>query len=218
MNNSELDRLGERLRLGITPDDLTALDAFRRGFRQSYDSVVDRIRTELGLEASGRPAKSTAAIVDKLRRGSMRLTQMQDIAGCRIVVPDTSTQSQLVGKLETMFEVAVVDRRARPSHGYRAIHVIVRSTDLPVEVQLRTDLQHVWAELSEKLADAYGIALKYGGGPDRIRSTLDDFSTLIAEFEKTLDIDGGKNERVQKLKIDIRLAMVNVTIALKQQK
>lgn len=218
MNNSELDRLGGRLRLGITPDDLTALDAFRRGFRQSYDSVVDRIRTELRLEASGRPAKSTAAIVDKLRRGSMRLTQMQDIAGCRIVVPDTSTQSQLVGKLETMFEVAVVDRRARPSHGYRAIHVIVRSTDLPVEVQLRTDLQHVWAELSEKLADAYGIALKYGGGPDRIRSTLDDFSTLIAEFEKTLDIDGGKNERVQKLKIDIRLAMVNVTIALKQQK
>lgn len=217
MNNSELDRLGERLRHGVTADDLTALDSYRRGFRQSYDSVVDRIRAELGLEASGRPAKSTAAIVDKLRRGSMRLTQMQDIAGCRIVVPDITAQSQLVGKLETMFQVAVVDRRVKPSHGYRAIHIIVRSTDLPVEVQLRTDLQHVWAELSEKLADAYGIGLKYGGGPDKIRRTLEDFSVLIAEFEKTLDMDGGQNERVQKLKVDIRRAMLNVTIALKQQ-
>jgi putative GTP pyrophosphokinase len=218
MNNSELDRLGERLRIGITPDDLTALDTFRRGFRHSYDSVVDRIRTELGLQASGRPAKSTAAIVDKLRRGSMRLTQMQDIAGCRIVVPDITTQSQLVGQLETMFKVAVIDRRAKPSHGYRAIHLIVRSTDLPVEIQLRTDLQHVWAELSEKLADAYGIALKYGGGPDRIRNTLNNSSALIAEFEKILDIDGGKDERVQQLKIDIRLSMLNVAIALEQQK
>lgn len=217
MNKSELDRLGERLRLGVTAGDLTALDLYRRGFRQSYDSVVDRIRLELGLEASGRPAKSTAAIVDKLRRGSMRLTQMQDIAGCRIVVPDVTAQSQLVAKLDAMFQVAVVDRRARPSHGYRAVHVIVRNTDHPVEIQLRTDLQHVWAELSEKLADTFGMDLKYGSGPDRIRRTLDDFSELIADFESTLDIDGGQNERVQKLKINIRRAMLNVTLALRQQ-
>ena len=75
MNNSELDRLGERLRLVVTAEDLTALDAYRRRFRHSYDSVVDRIRAETGLKASGRPAKSTTAIVDKLKRGSMRLTQ-----------------------------------------------------------------------------------------------------------------------------------------------
>jgi putative GTP pyrophosphokinase len=88
MSNATLDRLGERLRAEVSAEDLTQLDAYRRGFRPAYDAVVDRLRTELGIETSGRPAKSTAAIVDKLRRGSMRLTQMQDIAGCRVVVAD----------------------------------------------------------------------------------------------------------------------------------
>ena len=218
MTNAELDRLGDRLRHEVTAEDLTHLDTYRRGFGASYDEVVDRLRTELGLEASGRPAKSTAAILDKLRRGSMRLTQMQDIAGCRIVVPDIANQSRLVGVMERMFDVTVIDRRARPSHGYRAVHLIVRSTSLPVEVQLRTDLQHVWAELSEKLADGFGIALKYGGGPDSIRKTLDDFTGLISEFEQHLDIAGGQNERIATLKLNIRRAMLNVTIALRHQK
>ena len=218
MTNAALDRLGERLRHEMTAKDLTQLDTYRRGFGASYDEVVDRLRAELGLEASGRPAKSTAAIVDKLRRGSMRLTQMQDIAGCRVVVPDITNQSRLVGEMERMFDVTVVDRRAHPSHGYRAVHIIVRSTPLPVEVQFRTDLQHVWAELSEKLADEFGIALKYGGGPASIRRTLDEFTGLISEFEQHLDMVGGQNERIATLKLDIRRAMVNVTIALRQQR
>ena len=148
----------------------------------------------------------------------MRLTQMQDIAGCRIVVSDITAQNLLLAKIKVMFEVVVADRREKPSHGYRAIHVIVQSTDLPVEVQLRTDLQHIWAEVSEKLFDAHGMALKYGGGPSVIRSTLDRYSDLVASFEKNLDMDVTQNEKIQKLKIDIRCAMLDVTVALEQQK
>ena len=206
------------MRIEITALDLTQLNTYRRSFRISYDSVVDRIRSELDLEVSGRPAKSTAAIVDKLRRGTMRLAQMQDIAGCRIVVPDVTAQGRLVSKLESMFQVVIVDRRVRSSHGYRAIHVVVRSTEFPVEIQLRTDLQHVWAELSEKLADQFGIALKYGGGPQSIRRTLDAFSDLIADFERSLDIDGRQDEPVNKLKMDIRQSMLDVGVALRQTK
>src|SRR6266704_1936073 len=66
---------------------------------------------------------------------TIRLTQIQDIAGCRIVTPD------------------IIDRRDTPSHGYRAVHVIVRHSGKLVEIQVRTALQHLWAELSEKLAD-----------------------------------------------------------------
>ena len=218
MKNSEVDRLGDRLRHAVTAEDLTLLDTFRRGFRHSYESVVDRIRNVLSVEVSGRPAKSTTAIVDKLKRGSMRLTQMQDIAGCRIVVSDITAQNLLLAKIKEMFKVVVADRREKPSHGYRAIHVIVQSTDLPVEVQLRTDLQHIWAEVSEKLSDAYGIALKYGGGPAVIRSTLDSYSDLVARFEENLDSDVGQHEKVQELRIDIKRAMLDVTVALEQKK
>lgn len=217
MIKAELDRLGERLRLGVSADDLTMLDAYRRGFRPSYEEVLVRVRDELALQVSGRPAKSTAAIVDKLRRGSIRLTQMQDIAGCRIVVPDVSHQNRVLSVLNGIYDDAgIFDRRTRPSSGYRAVHLIVRRLDLPVEIQIRTDLQHVWAELSEKLADKHGIYLKYGGGPESVRRTLLDYSDIIFEFEQHLDTDSGQDSRISQLKLSIRQAMVNVTKASSQ--
>ena len=142
---------------------------------------------------------------------------MQDIAGCRIVVPDIPMQGRLIATLDQMFEVTVVDRRAQPSHGYRAVHVIATSSGLPVEIQIRTDLQHVWAELSEKLADAFGIDTKYGGGPTSIRKTLDRFSVLIADFEAYLDIEGSRSERAHDLKREIRLMMIDFATAMRQQ-
>jgi putative GTP pyrophosphokinase len=216
VSKSDLDRLGDRLRGGISPEDLTFLDTYRRGFRDAYDSVVGRVRAELGLQASGRPAKSTPAIVDKLRRSSMRLTQMQDIAGCRVVVPDIPAQDRVIARLEQMFDVTIIDRRAKPSHGYRAVHVVVREVGLPVEVQVRTDLQHVWAELSEKLADAFGSQLKYGGGPEEIRNLLDDFSTLIGDFEQHLDMGEATGPSVSELKSKLLEAMVGLTVALRR--
>jgi putative GTP pyrophosphokinase len=161
------------LRLELTAQDLTLLDTYRRGFREAYDAVVATIRGELGLDVSGRPAKSTHAIVEKLRRRRMRLTRMQDIAGCRVVVPGLAEQDRLAGEIGELFNSSLMDRRARPSHGYRAIHVVVRWRALPVEVQIRTRLQHLLAELSEKSADMFGMPLKYGGGPPEIRSTLE---------------------------------------------
>jgi putative GTP pyrophosphokinase len=215
MSNATLDRLGERLRADVSAEDLTQLDAYRREFRPAYDAVVDRLRAELGVEVSGRPAKSTAAIVDKLRRGSMRLTQMQDIAGCRIVVADVPAQDRLVSQIVEMFDVAIVDRRATPSYGYRAVHVVARVDALPVEVQIRTELQHAWAEVSEKLADVYGTALKYGGGPLVIRSILDAYSSLIAVFEQSLELEAPTDQRVIKLKQELRVALVDLATALR---
>ena len=197
MKNSAVDRLGERLRRGINAADLTALDSYRRGFLPAYDVVVDRIRAELGLEASGRPAKSTSAIVDKLRRGTMRLTQMQDIAGCRIVVPDIPMQGRLIATLDQMFEVTVVDRRAQPSHGYRAVHAIVAYLDKRVEIQIRTEMQQRWAEASEKAADTLkDIAIKYGAGDAQMQGLLQDVSCLICEME---NFERGAYDKIERV-------------------
>ncbi|MSP96408.1 MAG: hypothetical protein EXR29_04100 [Betaproteobacteria bacterium] len=217
MNRSEIDRLGERLRQNLTAEDLTVLDTYRRGFRTAYDLVVERIRGELRLQVSGRPAKSTTAIVDKLRRGTMRFTQMQDIAGCRLVVGSVADQNRISEELASMFPSTIMDRRGKPSHGYRAVHVVARIDEMPVEVQVRTTLQHVWAELSEKSADMFDVALKYGGGPPEVRKTLDEYSALIAGFEEQLDSEGTKDERILKLKGQIREAIVNFIAALKDE-
>src|SRR5262245_54820566 len=129
LSNSQIDRLGNRLRKGnISQDDLTALDSYRRSFSSSYEEVIVKIRDHLGLEPTGRPAKSTTSITEKLRRESIRLSQMQDIAGCRITVKDLDEENHVVGRLSRLFQKAVIaDRREQPSHGYRAVHVIVNA-------------------------------------------------------------------------------------------
>ena len=58
-------------------------------------------------------------------------------------------------------------------------NVIVRATNgRVVEVQVRTVLQDVWAQLSEKLADRFGIEVKYGQGPHAVHSALDYMSEV----------------------------------------
>jgi putative GTP pyrophosphokinase len=184
LSRAAIDQLGDRLRVQVTETDLRLLDQYRRTFRADYDHVLAVLRSEIGIEVSGRPAKSTAAIVDKLNRSSMRLSQMQDVAGCRTVVVDAAEQNRLISMIEGKFPCVVSDRRLQPSHGYRAVHVVARPQRLPIEIQVRTRLQHLWAEISEKLADQFGIEVKYGGGHPSVRRLLDVASGLVAQTER----------------------------------
>jgi putative GTP pyrophosphokinase len=186
ISKSKIDRLGDRLRKGnTTDDDLRLLDEYRRSFTYAYDTVVGRIRQNLKIEPTGRPAKSTTSISEKLRRESIRLTQVQDISGCRLIVPEIAAQEKLVASLVEIFsESTVIDRREKPSHGYRAVHIIVWITQKAVEIQVRTALQQGWAELSEKLSDLIDPAIKYGGGEEDIKRILDMTSSQVDKLER----------------------------------
>ena len=183
-STAAIDQLGERLRRALTVEDLRLLDQYRRKFGADYAVVVAAVRDALALDASGRPAKSTTAIGEKLKRGSMRLSQMQDIAGCRIIVDDILVQDAVVSRLANMFQSTTMDRRDRPSHSYRAVQIIVRPKKRPIKIQVRTVLQHRWAELSEKAAHNFGIDIKYGGGHKTVREVLDRASETVASFER----------------------------------
>jgi ppGpp synthetase/RelA/SpoT-type nucleotidyltranferase len=185
LSKTQIDRLGNRLKGGnITEDDLRLLDQYRRSFADAYETVVGTIRDKLGLEPTGRPAKSTTSIADKLKRESIRLTQIQDIAGCRLIVADIAEQESVIQSLTDLFQqAAIIDRREKPSHGYRAVHVVVNYGDKLIEIQVRTSLQHVWAELSEKYSDVIDPSIKYGGGNAGIQELLQDTSEAIAGEE-----------------------------------
>ena len=136
------------------------------------------------MEPTGRPAKSTTSIIDKLQRESIRLSQMQDIAGCRLTVDDIRSQDEVAARLKDLFdESTVVDRRDRPSHGYRAVHLLVEQSGKLVEVQVRTLLEHLWAEVSEKLSDVIEKEIKYGGGPIEIAKPLAELSDKVEKIE-----------------------------------
>jgi len=190
-STTRIDQLGVRLRAeDYSDDDLRMLDRFRRSYVSAYEYTVKVIREDLHLAPTGRPAKSTNAIRDKLNRSSVRLSQMQDIAGCRLIVEDPGQQQVLIRQLTARFpQSTVVDRREKPNHGYRAVHVVVWIGERAVEVQVRTEPQQAWAEYAEKLADTIDPALKYGGGPEGPRAILHALSN-VTHFVEQIELDG----------------------------
>ncbi|HST66974.1 MAG TPA: hypothetical protein VLM05_17470, partial [Mycobacteriales bacterium] len=134
LSKTQVDKLGERLRKADVPsdEDLRLLSGFREERRAAMDAATSGL-SEIGGTVQARRLKTINSIVDKLRRESARLSQVQDIAGLRIVSHLTRTeQDRIVERIEAHFPGAkVFDRRVAPSHGYRAVHVVV-----PVDSQL----------------------------------------------------------------------------------
>jgi ppGpp synthetase/RelA/SpoT-type nucleotidyltranferase len=110
------------------------------------------------------------------------------MAGYRLVVWGAPTQQLLVQQLSQEFAGARIhDRRGEASHGYRAVHVIALSQEYPIEVQIRTVFQHLWAQLSERLSDTLkSPGIKYGEYPTEfpdVGRILAAASDAIASFE-----------------------------------
>jgi len=165
--------LGKRLASGQRTDleDLQKLESILSVFGVALDKISSEARRVLEgrtLAVTSR-VKTTNTIVQKLQRErTMSLKGMRDLAGLRIVGSMSRLeQDDLVALLVATFPgdsrpPRVVDRRHEPSAGYRAVHVVVTTSDLDVEVQVRTELQDLWANSFEILADRWGRELRYG--------------------------------------------------------
>lgn len=177
ISKSALDRLGVRLAAGevVSDDDLADLARVVDIYQNVLNGVKLKL-TDLAYDATTR-IKTTGTLVDKLRRETARLSQVQDLAGARIVVSDRSSQDKAVDRISDVFEAAgctvrQFDRRKNPSHGYRAIHLVVQVDKVPVEIQIRSELQDGWAQIVERLADTWGRGIRYGGDPDDAESPV----------------------------------------------
>jgi len=178
MTNGQIDRLGERLRNSSEVDrgDLELLQDLRRDYDDAMREVHERIVSAIpDVGAPTSRLKTVQTLVGKLRREtSMNLSQVQDIAGVRLV-RDLSLREQtaLAEGIAGLFENAkIIDRRAKPTFGYRAIHVVVRVNGRNVEVQIRTALQDRWAQIVERMADHWGRQIRYGMPPDNPTDTV----------------------------------------------
>lgn len=174
-----VDALGRRLERAKAPAqaDLDELAILQNSYLPSLEIVTGRLRDLLGsplafegisLTATSR-LKTVATIVEKLRKHETKLSLMRDIVGVRIVGGlSRAAQDRLVDLVASTFEVGesgIIDRRRTPRHGYRAVHVVPRVDERPVEIQVRTGLQHVWANGMERFADVFGRQIRYGGDP-----------------------------------------------------
>lgn len=181
----QIDRLGERLRAGVTPEDRLLLD----GYQESFFGTLLAVNFDLGRmgigESDGGRLKRPESIIAKLERDSrIRLSRMQDIAGCRLLAANKAEQDEIYARLQTDFDIyRAYDIRETPHSGYRAVHIVVRRGDRFVEVQVRTERQREWARLSED-ATALDPAIKYGGGDSAIRQALDELSAAYWAYDQ----------------------------------
>lgn len=107
------------------------------------------------------------------------------MAGGRVVVEDLSAQDIAIGKVLGAFPNArLVDRRESPIVGYHAAHFVIRENARSFELQIRTEAQQRWAQLSEKFADLVGFQIKYGGGPEELARRLTSSGRIIYLTEK----------------------------------
>lgn len=172
---SRVQRLGKRLARSAVPEPeaLTELHELLAMYDDAMATVERILRDDLGIRASTR-LKTTKSTLEKLlRQGGGSLPNIQDLAGARIVEDMTwLEQNALADRIAARFQSTgaraprIHDRRLQPTHGYRAVHVVVYLGTTPVEIQIRTMLQHEWANLFEKLADVVGRGIRYGEDPD----------------------------------------------------
>lgn len=226
MSKSALDRLGNRLAQSgtVADSDLNELANVVSAYQDQLNEVEQLLRDQ-GYAATTR-VKTTGTLVEKLQREhGMRLSQVQDLAGARITLSDREAQEAARADLVALFEsrgyaFKVVDRRATPSHGYRAVHVIVTIDRIPVEIQLRTGLQDAWAQIVERLADRWGRGIRYGEAPQSPDSTIgsgdvqitrqaaiEGLTTLsdeIARYEEARQTTSAAQEVLRELEESIR--------------
>ena len=152
-SKAAIDRLGKRLRDSETPDpaDVAAYIEWSATFEEPLRATLDIIdaaceRAGVSLDEKTSRIKQLYSIVAKLRRGHPRLSSIDDIAGCRAVVEREADVNALVLQLATAQVKRVRDYRQRDRNGYRAVHLtLVNDSGQAVELQLRTEIQHVWA-------------------------------------------------------------------------
>jgi len=202
LSNSQITRAGETLRRQRLGESVS-LDEYRKAgeclgrFRTGW-SDPPRLLTKaaVGLRsmaatlgvasAVSQRLKRRDRIIDKLVRfPSMRLHQMEDVGGCRVVLDGPAEQSAFVAHLRdawTLRELRSYDYVANPKPtGYRAIHVIALWDGHLIEVQVRTLLQHRWAATVERLDAMSGHRLKDGCGPDRLLTAVRNAAAVFAE-------------------------------------
>lgn len=116
----------------------------------------------------------------------MRLTQMEDIGGCRAILKGGRAEVRgVLRRIRRNWSIVSLDDYAEDPKdtGYRAIHVVVERDGYPIEVQLRTPGEHDWAEAVENAAGRTGLALKDGIGPDLLLSYFELTGWAIARSE-----------------------------------
>lgn len=142
--------------------------------------------------------KRLDSIVGKLKREpTMSLWAIQDLGGCRVIVPSVDDVYNYANSYENSRKrhelVSTYDYIEQPkSSGYRSLHrvykyhsdfVDIYNKNMLIEIQFRTHLQHLWATAVETMGLFTKEAIKAGQGDDDVKRFFLLTSALFAKRE-----------------------------------
>jgi len=189
-SKTQIEKAGRAIRHGCVEDERDEAILKIQNFRELHLYPLMLVKNHLAKATKraskrgvvARRLKMLATIIDKLERPSLdgssdnaiQVTRMQDIGGCRAIVPDLDSLTKLHAELEKSRSVHQIIRTVeylKPKEsGYSGIHLVyscfVGSDEenewkkTKIEVQLRTELQHAWATSLEIIDTLEGIKLK----------------------------------------------------------
>ena len=139
--------------------------------------------------------KRLDSIIKKLKREpNMNLWTMQDLGGCRFIVPNLEMVYRNSEKYENSRKRHILKNRydyiktPKPS-GYRSLHIVYEyhsdavetyKKNMLIEVQYRTHLQHLWATAVETMGLFTKQAIKSGQGSEDVKRFFALVSSLFA--------------------------------------
>ncbi len=153
--------------------------------------------------------KRLNTIIYKLNRfPDMKLFRMQDLGGCRVILPTINDVYDVISSLRNS-RIRHIEHNYKdyiaipnPNTGYRGYHLIYRYKSdrredyngLQVEIQVRTQLQHLWATAVETVGVFTNNGLKFNQGSERWLLFFRLVSALFSLEEKSAIVDGISNE------------------------
>lgn len=149
--------------------------------------------------------KRLDSIIKKLsREPSMSLWKIQDLGGCRFIVPTVKEVYSYAEKYDNSRKRHIFQEKydyiSEPKKsGYRSLHMVYKyysdtndtyNRNMLIEIQYRTHLQHLWATAVETMGLFTKEAIKSGQGSDDIKRFFVLISSLFAIRENQPVIPG----------------------------
>jgi ppGpp synthetase/RelA/SpoT-type nucleotidyltranferase len=202
LSKTKIDKSGERLAKGTWTSDEQyveseiVLDEYRKLHLEPLTEITLKLQgwlNEFGRDFYiAQRIKRKPQILRKLQRFHVRLSQLQDIGGVRVIFDDNIHINDFVFFMRKkvlkghFFEIEKeTDYReyGRDDSGYRAFHLILSRQNVKVELQLRSRIQHNWAERIERTSVIYGYYLKELQGDSKVLEYFKSLSYIFHEIE-----------------------------------
>ncbi len=178
---------------------LTAKRLEREAYVETFTKNLQQLLKDAGIEAKvyGRP-KHIYSIWKKMKRKQLSIDQLYDLRAVRVIVEDVRACYTALGTVHEKWKHVPAELddyiANRKPNGYQSLHtVVIGPQGRYVEIQIRTQDMHVFAELGVAAHWRY----KEGGGQD---ATME---RVVGSLRRLLDSNENDDELLEDFRAEI---------------